>query len=65
MPEKTRAPNTSPSGCSFMQDGQPRRIITPFSGVGSEMSGSLLAGWDEATGIALYSEYVGIAAPPH
>ena len=48
-----------------MQDGQPRRIITPFSGVGSEMSGSLLAGWDEATGIALYSEYVGIAAPPH
>ena len=39
----------------------PRRILTPFSGVGSEMIGALLAGWDEATGIELDPEYARIA----
>jgi len=32
-------------------DGQPRRILVPFSGVGSEMAGAILAGWDEVIGI--------------
>ena len=39
----------------------PRRILTPFSGVGSEMIGALRAGWDHATGIELDPEYVQIA----
>lgn len=42
-------------------DGAPRRILTPFSGVGSEVIGALLAGWDEAVGIELEEEYVTIA----
>lgn len=29
----------------------PRRIIVPFAGVGSEMIGAILAGWDEVVGI--------------
>ena len=41
--------------------GTPRRILTPFSGVGSEMIGALLAGWDHATGIEIDPEYVTIA----
>lgn len=32
-------------------DGQPRRILVPFSGSGSEMIGALAAGWDEVVGI--------------
>lgn len=43
-------------------DGQPRRILVPFSGAGSEMIGALLAGWDEAWGIELDPDYVAIAA---
>ena len=39
----------------------PRRILTPFSGVGSEMIGALRAGWDHATGIELDPEYATIA----
>jgi len=42
-------------------DGMPRRIVTPFSGVGSEVIGALLAGWDEATGIELDPAYASIA----
>ena len=34
-------------------DGQPRRILVPYSGAGSEMIGCLLAGWDEVVGIEL------------
>lgn len=30
---------------------RPRRILVPFSGVGSEMIGAILAGWDEVVGI--------------
>jgi hypothetical protein len=39
----------------------PRRILTPFSGVGSEMIGALQAGWEAATGIELDPEYARIA----
>jgi len=40
---------------------QPRRILVPFSGAGSEMIGCLLAGWDEVWGIELDGDYVKIA----
>ena len=43
-------------------DGQPRRILVPFSGAGSEMIGALKAGWDEVWGIEINPEYVAIAA---
>jgi len=39
----------------------PRRILNPFSGSGSEMIGSFLAGWDECVGIENESPYVEIA----
>lgn len=42
-------------------DGQPRRILVPFSGAGSEMIGALKAGWDEVWGIELNGDYVKIA----
>jgi DNA modification methylase len=42
-------------------DGQPRRILVPFSGSGSEMIGALQAGWDEAVGIEQSDEYAAIA----
>jgi DNA modification methylase len=38
-----------------------RRIITPYSGSGSEMIGCLLAGWDYAFGIEINPEYIDIA----
>ena len=43
-------------------DGQPRRLLVPFSGAGSEMIGALKAGWDEVWGIEINPEYVAIAA---
>lgn len=39
-------------------DGTPRRLLIPFSGVGSEMIGAHLAGWDIIQGIELTSEYI-------
>ena len=39
----------------------PRKLLVPFSGSGSEMIGSLLAGWDDVTGIEREAEYVEIA----
>lgn len=39
----------------------PRRIVVPFSGSGSEMIGALLAGWDAIVGIERESEYAAIA----
>lgn len=39
----------------------PRKLLVPFSGVGSECIGAMFAGWDEITGIELESEYVAIA----
>ena len=40
---------------------QPRRLLVPFSGSGSEMIGALLAGWDEVVGIELEADYRRIA----
>lgn len=41
---------------------EPRRILVPFAGSGSEMIGAALAGWDHVTGIELNREYAEIAA---
>lgn len=38
----------------------PRRILVPFAGVGSEMIGAILAGWDEVIGIEQSLEYTHI-----
>lgn len=42
-------------------DGTPRRTLVPYSGVGSEMIGCMLAGWDEVYGIEIDPHYVEIA----
>jgi DNA modification methylase len=42
-------------------DGQPRRILIPFSGVGSECIGAMIAGFDEVIGIEQDLEYVEIS----
>lgn len=36
---------------------EPRRLLVPFSGVGSEMIGAQLAGWDEIDGIEQDADY--------
>jgi DNA modification methylase len=38
-----------------------RRLLVPFSGVGSEMIGASIAGWDDITGVEMNAEYVSIA----
>lgn len=38
-----------------------RRILVPFAGVGSEMIGCLLAGWEEIIGVEITSKYIPIA----
>lgn len=40
---------------------EPRRLLIPFAGSGSEMIGALLAGWDVVTGIEREAEYVDLA----
>lgn len=40
---------------------EPRRILVPFSGSGSEMIGAVLAGWDEVVGVEMSEEYIAIA----
>jgi DNA modification methylase len=40
---------------------EPRRLLVPFAGSGSEMIGALLAGWDVVTGIEREAEYVDLA----
>lgn len=40
---------------------EPRRLLVPFAGSGSEMIGALLAGWDVVTGIEREAEYVELA----
>ena len=40
---------------------EPRRVLVPFAGSGSEMIGAMLAGWDEVVGIEREEEYVRIA----
>ena len=42
-------------------DGEPRKILVPFSGSGSEMIGAMLAGWDCVVGIEMNEEYCEIA----
>lgn len=39
----------------------PRRILIPFSGSGSEMIGALQAGWEEVLGVELKDEYAQLA----
>jgi hypothetical protein len=41
----------------------PRRLLVPFAGVGSEMIGAMLAGWDEIEGVELEAEHVRIGRP--
>lgn len=40
---------------------EPRRILIPFAGVGSEMIGAMQAGWDEIVGVELHRQYATIA----
>lgn len=40
---------------------QPRRLLVPFSGSGSEVIGALKAGWDEVVGVEQDKEYCEIA----
>ncbi len=40
---------------------EPRRLLVPYSGSGSEMIGAMLAGWDSVLGIEREKEYVDIA----
>lgn len=39
-------------------DGQERRLLIPFSGVGSEMIGGALTGWEFIQGIELTPDYI-------
>lgn len=43
------------------REGDPRRLLVPFNGSGTEVIGGLLAGWDDVTGIEREAEYVEIA----
>jgi hypothetical protein len=38
-----------------------RRLLVPFSGVGSEMIGASIAGWGDITGVEMNPEYMSIA----
>jgi len=40
---------------------QPRRLLVPFAGSGSEMIGAQLAGWDVVDGIEQSADYAAIA----
>lgn len=62
-----RHPTLKPiSLCSYLstlllppsRDSNPRRLLVPFSGAGSEMIGALLAGWDEVHGIEIDPQYL-------
>jgi hypothetical protein len=39
----------------------PRRLLVPFAGVGSEMIGAELAGWEEVTGVEREAEHIPVA----
>lgn len=41
---------------------EPRRLLVPFAGEGSEIIGALAAGWEEVTGIEREEEYIVNAA---
>lgn len=40
---------------------EPRRLLVPFSGSGSEMIGAMLAGWDDVAGFEQSDDYADIA----
>ena len=40
---------------------EPRKLLVPYSGSGSEMIGGMLAGWEEVLGIERDKQYVEIA----
>lgn len=40
----------------------PRRIYVPFAGVGSEMIGAMLAGWEDVVGVEQDADYAALAA---
>lgn len=40
---------------------EPRRLLVPFSGSGSEMIGAMQAGWDEVIGVEMNADYCNIA----
>lgn len=40
---------------------EPRRILVPFAGSGSEVIGAFRAGWEEATGIEIDPDYCELA----
>jgi DNA modification methylase len=40
---------------------EPRKMLVPFSGVGSEVIGALLGGWDHVTGIEIDPDYARIS----
>lgn len=41
-------------------DGQPRRLLVPYAGSGSEMIGALRAGWEHLEGIERDADYLSI-----
>jgi len=43
------------------REDEPRKMLIPFSGVGSEMIGAFKGGWDHVTGIELQEQYVELA----
>jgi DNA modification methylase len=43
------------------REDEPRKMLIPFSGVGSEMIGAFKGGWDHVTGIELQEQYVDLA----
>jgi site-specific DNA-methyltransferase (adenine-specific) len=43
------------------QDNEPRKLLVPFSGAGSEMIGALQAGWDFVVGIEGEADYCDIS----
>jgi site-specific DNA-methyltransferase (adenine-specific) len=40
---------------------EPRRLLVPFSGSGSETIGALLAGWDDVTGVEMDAKHCKVA----
>lgn len=44
------------------REDEPRRILVPFSGMGSEIIGALQAGWEDAVGVEGELEYVEASA---
>lgn len=43
------------------RDNEPRRLLVPFAGSGSEMIGAMLAGWESVTGVEMSPEFADVA----